>query len=157
MRGPIDTLGVLLKASSKIVTQVESPLTRMGIWQNKHQRPCPGEKSQGAWQALQKFGQENKLPVNPTGYNCNNYSSTKCGFVKWSILPVLNSFHFVPIVSDVQRVLCVPIKTECNATFYKCFIRPSNIIKYILRLVLGICCHFEKCMAEIWFIMLCEI
>lgn len=32
-RGPIDTLGVL-KASSKIVTQVESPLTRMGIWQN---------------------------------------------------------------------------------------------------------------------------
>lgn len=50
-------------------------------------------------------------------------------FLLESISPMLN-LHFVHIVSLVQKaLLVVPITTKCNATFYKCSIRPSNTIK----------------------------
>lgn len=39
-RGQMGTFRFFLKLFSEIVTQVESLLTRMHIWQNKHQRAC---------------------------------------------------------------------------------------------------------------------
>lgn len=112
-RGQIGSFSILLKASSKIVTNVESQEWAFGKANIK--RRIPERKPRSLADLKKVWGRKQTLAISPIRRSCN-----VSVFVKGSIHLRLNIFYFIHIICVVQKtLLVVPITTKYNATFYE--------------------------------------